>query len=152
MQTPEEIAARTALDAEKSVYWQRVFSQQRTQVETAKLVATVVLALSGTLIGTALQVRPVRPLDVIACVLVALALLGVLGLVVIDFLDEPNIDALASAAVSDEQRLRDVLIAQRQCYASNEKTVAVIRKVMLVSTTFGLAAACVAVASLLEKS
>lgn len=79
MQTPEEIAARTALDGEKSDYWQRVFSQQRTQIETSKLVATVALALAGTLVGTTMQVQPHGRLDVAACALVGVGLLGVVA-------------------------------------------------------------------------
>jgi hypothetical protein len=151
VQTPEEIAARTTLDAERSAYWQRVFSQQRTQIETSKLVATVVLALAGTLVGTAMQVQPRRPLDVVACVVIALGLAGLLLLLVIDHMDEPDIDRLSSSAEPDGQKLHDIMIAQRQCCTSNEKTAAVIRKIMLISTFFSLASGCVAVMSLLGK-
>jgi hypothetical protein len=132
VQTPEEIAARSALDAEKSAYWQRVFSQQRTQIETSKLVATVGLALAATLVGTTMQVQSHGPWDPVACVLIGVALLGVVLLLIFNKTPEVNVDEIATrhAAESDTQILRFIAVAQRCTTDTNETTVSNLRKMM----------------------
>lgn len=152
-QTPEEIAARAAVDAERTAYWQRAAGQHRSHIETAKLVSTVALALAGTLAATGLQVDPRTNLEVTSCILVGLALLAVIALILIDSLDEPDVDGIITNNVgqTDAVTFRDLQLAQRHCLKSNAKTVKLVRALSLLSIACSVISSSVAIFSLLGK-
>lgn len=69
-------------------------ARQRSQVETAKLLATLAITLAATLLGSALQVGKSMAWDIAGSVLLAVAFLGVLVVILLDRTTEVDQEAV----------------------------------------------------------
>lgn len=149
-QTADEIAARQAVEAQLLAHDDRRFTAQRTSVDSAKLVATVVLALAGTLVGTALQVTPRGSFDVAAVVVLGIALLLILIVMLVDRIELPNF-ALINAGVPDQECQERMQLMTAAVLGSNQKTVHTVYVLALGSIVLSTSAGALSSISLILK-
>lgn len=143
-------ALRQAYDARLLAQDDRRIASQRSQVDNAKLVATFVLALASTLVGTTLQVDNRGALEIYAVAALGLSLVAALLAVLLDTLDIPiysNIDPALSLA----ERTRQMAIITDLVIASNHKTTNLIKVSSLTSVALSAAAGVVSCVSLLLR-
>jgi hypothetical protein len=87
----------------------RVLARQRAHVDTAKVLVSITLAVAATMVATALQVEPVKGMDVAAGGVLAGSFVATVGVILLDRLKEPNRhlaqDKAQRGKWSDEQLL-----------------------------------------------
>jgi hypothetical protein len=149
-QTPEEVAARQAIEAQLLARDDRILTAQRAVVDNAKLVSTFVLTLAATLLGTALQVTPRAGAELTALISTAGSLFCVLVLISLDSIDIPTFDQVPDG-LSGEQRQQVMRIVVDLTIKSNEKTASWVRGFALVSVAMSAFAGVVSAASLMAK-
>ena len=127
--------------------------RQRSQVETAKLLSTFALAVGATLVATALQVGNPTALDVWATAVLAVAFLGVVSVILLDRLKEPNpdyVDAQAGAnGWNDMQRLAAFETLSAAAQDEGEQVVRHVKCVAMLQVAMTVAASVLATVSLL---
>jgi len=68
----------------------RVLARQRAQVDTAKILVSITLAVAATIVATALQVRATAELTLAACWILAAGFVATVPVVMLDRLKEPD--------------------------------------------------------------
>lgn len=148
-----EKAAAVAVKEWRVRQTEQALDRQRSQVETAKLLVTFALAVGATLVATALQVGRPTALDVWATVALAAAFLGVVAVIVLDRLKEPNPDYVdAQAAVNgwnDVQRLAALEILSVAAQGDGDDVVRIIKGAATLQVAVTVAASVLAALSLL---
>jgi hypothetical protein len=149
-QTPEEVAARQAIEAQLLARDDRILSAQRTTVDSAKLVSTFVLALAGTFLGTALQVSPRGSWELVGLVLIGASLLCALLVILLDSLDTPTFDDVPGTS-DDAHRQQMMQVVVNETIKSNGRTAGIIRMFALLSVGLSSLAGVVSGISLMLK-
>lgn len=150
-QTPEEAAAWQATETQRLARDDRLLASQRAAVDSAKLVSTFVLALAGTLVGTALQVGPRAGAELTALIFVGVSLLCVLAVILLDQLDIPTFENDILTIPDDVQRQRLMQKIVDMTIESNEKTAGFVRGFALLSVAMSSAAGVASCISLMLK-
>jgi hypothetical protein len=149
-ETPEEVAARQAIEAQHLARDDRLLAAQRSAVDSAKLVSTFVLALAGTLVGTALQVSPRGGAEVSSLILIGASLLCALTVILLDSLDIPTFEEV-STTLNDAHRQQLMQTIIDMTIKSNQKTARYIRTFALLSVGMSSIAGGVSGISLMLK-
>jgi hypothetical protein len=108
-------------------------------VDNAKLVSTFVLALAGTLVGTALQVRRAGG-ELTALIFLGVSLVFVLAVILLDQIDIPTYDYDLLATADGVLRERLIQTIVDMTIESNEKTKGVLQAFALLSVAMSSAA------------
>jgi hypothetical protein len=147
-QAPEEVAARQAIEAQLLARDDRILASQRAAVDSAKLVSTFVLALAGTLVGTALQVTQAGG-EMAAVILLALSTVFALAVILLDQLDIPKFDKVTAS--TDVVRQEKMQLAVDMVVEANEKTKNIVQVFALLSVLTAAAAGVASVMALMLK-
>jgi hypothetical protein len=117
-----------SVDEWSDQYWDRVFARQSSQVDTVKLVVTFSLAISSTMVATALQVTPPQgKLDLAASVVLGAGFLLTIAVILMDRLKWPSRRKLLQKQTdngwTDHQLLTYITSASRDAEEENETVV-----------------------------
>jgi hypothetical protein len=119
-------------------------------VDNAKLVSTFVLALAGTLVGTALQVQQAGG-ELTALIFLGVGLLCVLAVIFLDQIDIPTFDSDLLTTPDDVLRQRLMQAVVDKTIEANEKTRRFVRALALASVVFSALAGVVSGIALMVK-
>lgn len=130
----------------------RVAARQRSQVETAKLVATFLTGVAATLCASALQVKGTRPLEVESLICLALAAALTIAVILCDRLREaPHKDILVRAgqlAWSQPETLRQLRTAVTDAVNANQRVVTLVQWVTRIQVLVALTSGTLATLSM----
>jgi hypothetical protein len=118
----------SSVDEWSDQHWDRAFARQTSQADTVKLVVTFALAISSTMVATALQVKPPQgKLDLWASIVLGVGFLLTIAVILLDRLKWPSREkALTEQIVrhwSDADLLDYIRIVSRDLEGENEQVI-----------------------------
>ena len=124
----------TSLDEWSDQHWDRAFARQTAQADNVKLLVTFALALSGTMVATALQVPLQNGLDLAASIVLGLGFLLTIAVIFLDRLKWPNrrkiLQTQTDEGWTDTQLLDYITRATRD---AEEENLAVVHRIQRVA-------------------
>lgn len=132
---------------------ERRTARQRTQIETAKLLATLAVSAAAAIVASALQAGRSKPWTLLSVIILAVAFLAVVLIIMLDRMTQVNQDHIVAEAQvrgwNEDRMLQELQLAFVVSVYNNEEIVRSVRLATQLQVALSIASAVGATISLL---